>query len=108
MPADRAGLRANDKIVAAEGQPITTWPQLVEIIKGSNGNLLHLTAEREGKELQFEMKPILGPNELGQTVYVIGAARIDPRNLSPPRSDSSFPRRRNRHRKYGHHGIWAW
>jgi regulator of sigma E protease len=80
MPADRAGLRANDKIVAAEGQPITTWTQLVDVIKGSNGNLLHLTAEREGKDLQFEMKPILGPNELGQTVYVIGAARIDPTN----------------------------
>jgi regulator of sigma E protease len=78
MPADRAGLRANDKIVAAEGQPIATWTQLVEIIKGSNGNLIHLTAEREGKDLPFEMKPILGPNELGQTVYVIGAARTDP------------------------------
>jgi regulator of sigma E protease len=78
MPADRAGLRANDRVVAAEGQQISTWPQLVEIIKGSNGNLVHFTVEREGKELQFETHPILGPNELGQTVYVIGAARIDP------------------------------
>jgi regulator of sigma E protease len=78
MPADRAGMRANDKIIAAEGQQISTWPQLVEIIKGSDGNLVHFTVEREGKQLQFETHPIQGPNELGQNVYVIGAARIDP------------------------------
>ena len=33
MPADRAGMRANDKVVGVEGQAIATWPQLVDMIK---------------------------------------------------------------------------
>lgn len=78
MPADRAGIRANDKVVAVDGTSIATWPQLVELIKGSNGNFLHLTVQRDGKDIPFELRPILGQNELAQTVYVVGAQRIDP------------------------------
>jgi regulator of sigma E protease len=78
MPAYRAGMRANDKVISVNDQPIVTWPQLVEIIKGSGGNLLRFTVERDGKEMQFDIHPTLGQNELTQTVYMIGALPTNP------------------------------
>ena len=78
MPADRAGMRDNDKVIAVDGQPIYTWVQLTDIIKGSGGNLLHVTVQRGSEQAQLEIKPILGQNDAGQTVYIIGALRIDP------------------------------
>ena len=78
MPADRAGLRADDKIVAIDGHPISTWPQMLELIKGSGGSVLHFTIEREGKQIELDIRPILSQNEAAQTVYMIGALGINP------------------------------
>jgi regulator of sigma E protease len=44
--AERAGLRAGDRVVAVDGRPIETWPELVAAVVASPGRPLALEVER--------------------------------------------------------------
>lgn len=46
MPADKAGLKAGDRIVSIQGEPIDYWHQLSEHIRGSDGERLVLRVDR--------------------------------------------------------------
>lgn len=48
-PADRAGLRAGDRIVAVEGRRVSTWEEVVTLVRASPGKPLALTVERMGQ-----------------------------------------------------------
>lgn len=50
-PAEEAGLRAGDRIVAFDGEEIAWWVQLTERIRGSEGPFT-LTIEREGERFE--------------------------------------------------------
>lgn len=50
-PAEEAGLRAGDRIVAFDGEEIAWWVQLTERIRGSEGSFT-LTIEREGERFE--------------------------------------------------------
>jgi regulator of sigma E protease len=78
MPADRAGIRADDRVVSIDGQKVVTWPQLQALVQASHGGTLHLTVLRNGEEKQFELQAVRGQAELGQPDYLIGAQRVDP------------------------------
>jgi regulator of sigma E protease len=77
MPADRAGLKADDQILSLNGKPIVTWPQFTEGIRGSNGEAIHLVVRRAGQEVPLEIRPKQGPNPQGEIVWQIGAAVKD-------------------------------
>ncbi len=47
-PADRAGLRAGDRITAIDGKPMTSGDQLIDLIHASAGKTLHVTYVRDG------------------------------------------------------------
>ena len=75
MPAERAGLRAGDRIVAIGDTPIETWEQLSKTIVASKGARLRLTVERGGARFPVEVVPELRENVLGEDaekVYRIG------------------------------------
>jgi len=77
LPAERAGLKAGDRIVSVEGQPIETWEQLSKRILGSDGKRLTLVVERDGKTFPLEISPELQDNrtifgEPAGQVYRIG------------------------------------
>src|SRR5436309_10522842 len=77
LPAEKAGLRPGDRIVAINGQPVETWEQLSKTILGSNGARLHLEVERDGARFPIEITPELQPNrtifgEAEGNVYRIG------------------------------------
>lgn len=74
MPADRAGLKADDQILSLNGKPIVTWPQFTEGIRGSNGQVIHLVVRRAGQEVPLEIQPKQGPTAQGEIVWQIGAA----------------------------------
>ncbi|HYW35052.1 MAG TPA: RIP metalloprotease RseP [Balneolaceae bacterium] len=48
-PADTAGLKAGDKIVAVNGEPVKYWQQLVQHIKSAHGTI-QLTVERSANQ----------------------------------------------------------
>ncbi len=71
FPAEKAGLKVNDKILAVDGKTIYHWNQFSTLVKESNGKTLTLTLEREGKRITVSLTPILDGGR-----YVIGVEPI--------------------------------
>lgn len=57
FPADEAGLRVEDRIVAVDGEPIETWEDLTKRIHPRAGQKVRLTVERDGKQLDVALTP---------------------------------------------------
>ncbi len=57
LPAESAGVRAGDRIVAAGGTPTPSWEALVGIIERSAGRPLPLVVQRDGRELGLVVTP---------------------------------------------------
>jgi regulator of sigma E protease len=81
--AAKAGLLAEDRIVAINGQEIDNWSDVVKIIRESSGKLLHVSVVREGAKQALEMRPesheengkVFG--RIGVAVKESGSARED-------------------------------
>ena len=75
--AQRAGLRVDDSILSANGEPIEDWEAWVEIVRSHPATLLHLEIKREGHLISLDLTPDAvaeGDKQVGK----IGAApRID-------------------------------
>ena len=71
-PADRAGLRDGDTVLAINGQKIQYWAQFVEVVRGSNGKPVSLDVERNGRPVHIDILPQQVATETGETVYQIG------------------------------------
>ncbi|HXH26134.1 MAG TPA: RIP metalloprotease RseP [Vicinamibacterales bacterium] len=56
-PADRAGLKAGDVVLAVNGERMVTRSQLVEVISGSGGKPLEFTVRRNGETLRLTGTP---------------------------------------------------
>jgi regulator of sigma E protease len=76
-PAEQAGLRTGDKVMAVNGAPTTTWEALAQTVRESKGAPLTLTVERDGAQVPITVTPKLRETrsvfgeETGQ-VYLIG------------------------------------
>ena len=55
--AERAGLKAGDKVVAVNGQKLLGWKDWVDVIKASPGNDLRLDVQRQGQMLSLMLRP---------------------------------------------------
>jgi regulator of sigma E protease len=59
-PADRAGIRAGDVILAIDGEAIVLPNQLVSVIGRNTGKPITVTVRRDGKPRDFTVVPIQG------------------------------------------------
>jgi regulator of sigma E protease len=83
-PAAESGLKPGDRVLSVNGQSITTWPELPEIIRDSAGHPLHFVVDRDGKTIAIDVMPKYTMNpDTGQMTYMIGAS---------PKMDESFER----------------
>lgn len=57
MPAEVAGLKPNDMIVAVDGKSIENWEKLSEAINASAGKPLTLTVDRDGQRFDLPITP---------------------------------------------------
>lgn len=77
-PAARAGLRPGDRVVSADGAPVSTWSQLVDAIRSHPDRPLALVVERGGRRVPVTVTPnaVRGRDETGARVTIgqIGAA----------------------------------
>ena len=72
-PAEKAGLRAGDRIISINGQPIIHWNQISELIQKNGGKEIELVVRREGKMASFSLIPKLESIN-GKTKPFIGIA----------------------------------
>ncbi len=58
MPAEKAGLKPGDVILAANGQPIDSSIKLQEVTKSSNGAPVTVEYERQGRKFTVAVRPV--------------------------------------------------
>jgi regulator of sigma E protease len=59
MPADKAGLKEGDKILAMDGRPIPALAAMIESLKVTKDKPIALTVLRDGQEKTFTVQPVL-------------------------------------------------
>jgi regulator of sigma E protease len=87
-PAARAGLRGGDSVVAVDGTPVQTWPQLVGWVSGAPGRDVELEVARGSDRVKLRVRPEstqTGDPATGRqrTVGRIGAAARDVSRREP-------------------------
>ena len=70
-PAEKAGLKVGDKILAINNKPIKSWYEILDYIKKTKGEPIKLLVKRGNKTLTIEVKPKFD-KKLGR--YIIGIA----------------------------------
>jgi regulator of sigma E protease len=67
MPAEKAGFRENDKVLAVNGVTVYHWQQFSEMVKDSAGKQLRILIERGGQRKEIKVTPMMDSGR-----YVIG------------------------------------
>ena len=75
-PADEAGLKAGDVVVALQGQPVLSWDELAERIHQRAGQPTRLDVKRGGETLSVTVTPkkgkVVGPDGKETEVGLVG------------------------------------
>jgi membrane-associated protease RseP (regulator of RpoE activity) len=71
-PATAAGLRAGDRIVAIDGQPISTFAQLRSVLSDKAGQQVSITYNRDGKDVTTSLVPAVEKDANGQPRGFLG------------------------------------
>jgi len=74
-PAEKAGMRPGDKVLAVNDQPLVTWPEMVEQVQNSDGRAIRFLVSRNGQNVALDITPIHSMNSDGRMVWMIGASR---------------------------------
>ena len=90
-PADGAGIRSGDRVLAVDDLEITTWPQLVSTVRTRPEVQIQFTLERDGQRITLPVTPAalreFDP-ELGELI-TIGQVGVTP--VLPDFEFSSMP-----------------
>mgnify|MGYP001598924996 CR=1 FL=1 len=57
MPAERAGLKAEDLITSINGETVASWGEVVKLISASPGKQVVIDVERNGVQQTFQLVP---------------------------------------------------
>jgi regulator of sigma E protease len=89
-PAERAGLRPGDRLLAIDGQALATWQAAVDLIRARPGQTLRVRIARGGEELDLAVRSEQ-TQASGQAIGRIGAApRVDPDILANLQGEVRF------------------
>jgi regulator of sigma E protease len=80
FPAEAAGLARGDRIVAIDGEPVETWPDMARLIHASPGRAVTLTVQRGEERLQVTVTPRASrppDNPEGREIGLIGIEPIN-------------------------------
>jgi regulator of sigma E protease len=75
LPAEKAGLNRGDIVLSINGVPVSTWNELSSIIRKSEGKEIVIQVKRNGKILDFKIKPEMSKEKVKpgeKAPYVIG------------------------------------
>lgn len=77
-PAEQAGLKIGDRIVAADGEPVSDWQLWVDRVRGQPGEPMRLTVERDGQTLSMALTPARVQDADGFSHGQVGVAPVLP------------------------------
>ena len=63
LPAAKAGIKEDDKIVGLNGQPVNSIESVIESLQRTKDQPVDLTVQRGDQTLQFRMQPVLSKTE---------------------------------------------
>ncbi|MEX2481178.1 MAG: RIP metalloprotease RseP [Gammaproteobacteria bacterium] len=81
-PAEAAGLRSGDLVIAANGREVASWEAWVDIVRANPGVPLDIEIDRDGESLHLTLTPAherIDGSDQGR----IGAAPVIPDDLEP-------------------------
>ena len=58
-PAYQAGIRPADRVLSVDGKPVKLFTDMMRTVRSSDGHALKIVVDRHGKELTFDVKPVL-------------------------------------------------
>jgi len=71
MPAERAGLKEGDRILALDGKPVPSLGEMIESLEVSKDKPITLTVLRNGEQKTFTLQPVLSEKR-----YRIGVGTV--------------------------------
>jgi regulator of sigma E protease len=72
MPAEAAGVKVGDEIIAMDGQPVPALAAMIDRLKVTKDQPFELTVLRDGKPVTLTVRPQLGEIDGGEKRYRIG------------------------------------
>jgi regulator of sigma E protease len=88
-PAETAGLRPGDRILAINGTAVESWEQMSLMIGGSEGSQIDLTIAREGEPLSIPLAPrlqsdqnLFGEDTQRYMIGIISSRQVSAKKLS--------------------------
>ena len=76
-PAERAGMRSGDEVIAIEATPIEAWTELVQTVREAPGRMLRFEIMRDGSVMELFVTPDEA-TENGERVGRIGVGVAEP------------------------------
>ena len=70
-PADIAGLKTKDRVLAVDGRPVGSWTAMSDVVKVNPGKTLDFTIDRGGKRFDAKITPKLSEAKQGEKQYGI-------------------------------------
>ncbi|MDH5392121.1 MAG: RIP metalloprotease RseP [Gammaproteobacteria bacterium] len=79
--AEKAGIEANDLILAVNDSKVESWSETVKLISSSPGKTITLTLLRNGAEKKIDITPAVRKNSEGQDEGYIGVYLLRPESV---------------------------
>jgi regulator of sigma E protease len=71
-PAEQAGLKIGDEIVALNGKQTRTTEEMIKMLQANKAQPVEVTALRDGQQMKFTITPLLDKRPDGSDQYRIG------------------------------------
>ncbi len=99
QPADKAGIKLDDEIVAFNGQPIQSTQTMIQRLQETKDRPIELTILRKGHQMQVQIAPVL--NDIGGvTKYRIGVVTEPAVRIEQLPFDKAFRKSIRQNKRY--------
>lgn len=72
LPAEQAGMKEGDKIIAMNGKPVVTWYQLTDAVRSSQGKPIQFVVQRGSQQIPLTITPTKALDQDAQMVWQVG------------------------------------